>query len=178
MRVSVGETTETKLPERKSRLQSLTELALNKSDEEDTDLELDLDFDPTKPSLQATASAGYPFSVCWSREVRPILSGLDVSRLKDPAGPWVLESPFDASLTRLSTIIADPVRNGSGGLSTAGHYRDGLTTTSESKTEHLSAGLGISVGFPFLSGSVTANYDRSIAEDKNVRPHNHACKPV
>ncbi len=139
--------------------------------EGEDDLELDLGFDPTSPSLESTATAGHPFALPWSREVRAILAGLDSDRLKDPAGPWVLESPFDLRLAQLIAVIPDSIRDGTNGLSTAGHYRDGLSTTSESSKEHFSASLGVTIGYPFLNASVSAKYDRQVAEDKNVCLH-------
>ena len=136
--------------------------------EGEEDLELDLGFDPTCPSLESTAAAGHPFALPWSREVRAILAGLDSEHLKEPASPWVLESPFDLRLAQLIAVIPDSIRDGTNGLSTAGHYRDGLSTSSESSREHLSAALGVTVGYPFLNASASAKYDRQIAEDKNV----------
>ncbi|KAI9163801.1 hypothetical protein HJFPF1_05428 [Paramyrothecium foliicola] len=153
--------------EKKSKLQALTDEALEKARSEELDPDLDLNFSPTKPSLEGIASAGHPFSLIWSREVRSILASLDIQRLKDPAGPWMLDTPFDTRLVQLLTVIPDSIREGSGGLSTSGHYRDGLSTTSESSTEHLSAALGVTVGYPFLNASVSAKYDRKVSEDKN-----------
>ncbi|KAK4169842.1 hypothetical protein QBC43DRAFT_283407 [Cladorrhinum sp. PSN259] len=158
---------ETVTPQKKSTLQALTEAALKASHVHDDDLDFDLDYDPTAPSLEKTASAGHPFSLCWSREVRSILSGLDTSRLKDPTGPWVLNTPFDLQKASLSIVLADAVKDSSNGLSTTGHYRDGFSTTSESSYEHLSAALGITVGYPFLNASVSAKYDKQVTEDKN-----------
>ncbi len=143
--------------------------------EGEEEFELDLDFDPTSPSLESTATAGHSFALPWSREVRAILAGLDSEHLKEPAGPWVLESPFDLRLAQLVAVIPDSIRDGTNGLSTVGHYRDGLSTTSESSKEHLSAALGVTVGYPFLNASVSAKYDRQVSEDKNVCVHDQPC---
>lgn len=162
--------------QKKTTLQVLTDAALKKAQEEKQDFELDLDFDPTSPSLESTAAAGHPFSLSWSREARSILAGLDTGRLKDPAGPWVLDTPFDVNTARLSVVTPDSIRGGSNGLSMTGHYRDGLSTSSESSKEHLSAALGVTVGYPFLNASVSAKYDRQITEDKSVSASLQNCR--
>ncbi|KAH6876590.1 hypothetical protein B0T10DRAFT_566805 [Thelonectria olida] len=132
------------------------------SDDED----FDIGPDPTRPTLENAADAGHPFSICWSREVRSILAGLDSDRFKDLDGPWAIESPFDVSTLRLSAVIPDSP--GNGGISSSGCYRDGLSTSSEHGTEHLSAALGITVGYPFLNASVTGKYDGRVSEDRNA----------
>lgn len=128
----------------------------------------DDDFDPTRPRLENATKTGHPFSVSWSREVRAVLSGLDSERLKDADGPWVTESPFDLTDVRELRAAIIPDSTGGGGLSSTGQYRDGMSTMSESGTDHLSAGLGISVGYPFLKASVSGKYDKKVTEDKNV----------
>ncbi|KAK0642162.1 hypothetical protein B0T16DRAFT_462167 [Cercophora newfieldiana] len=124
-----------------------------------------IDFDPTRPSISVTAQAGHPFSVPWGRQVRCILAGLDSSRFKDAAGPWMAETPFDADKALLGVVIPDAL--GDGGLSTSGHYRDALSTSSSSNYDHLSASLGVEIGYPCLSASVTAKYNKTVTEDKN-----------
>jgi hypothetical protein len=135
------------------------------------DDESEIDFDPTRPRLEHATKAGHPFSIGWSREVRCILAGLDSTRLMNPGGPWVIESPFDMSQTRLCAIVPDSL--GDGGLSSSGHYRDGMSTTSTSGTDHLSASLGITVGYPFLNASVTGKYDKRVTENRNVSSSSH-----
>ncbi|KAK4205405.1 hypothetical protein QBC40DRAFT_320126 [Triangularia verruculosa] len=130
---------------------------------EDED-ELD-DFDPSQPSLESTAAAGHPFSVAWSHEVRAILAGLESRRLRDASGPWMLETPFSLEHVKLCAVIPDAL--GDGGLSSVGNFHDGFSTTISSSHEHLSASLGVTVGYPFLNASVSAKYDKTVKENKN-----------
>lgn len=125
--------------------------------------ELD-DLDPTKPSLVAMGDAGHAFSIPWSHngEVRALMAGFDSARMRELSGPWVLLSPFDLHGTKLSALIPDDT---SGGI---GSFRDGFSTTSGSSNEHLSAALGITVGYPFLNASVTGEYDKTVIQNETV----------
>ena len=117
--------------------------------------------DPTRPSLNAIASAGHAFSVPWSHDVRLLMTTLDSSLLIKPEGPWMTACPFDVSGMKLTTILQDTA-------GTSANFRDGLSTNSGSETEHLSAALGITVGYPFLNASVTGQYDRDTLETRSV----------
>lgn len=128
--------------------------------------ETDLGPDPTQPRLENAAKAGHPFSFGWSREVRAVMAGLDSARFMNREGPWVLDSPFEVQLARLSAVIPDTP--GHSGLSSIGWYRDGLSTSAGSSSEHLSASLGLTVGYPFLNANVTAKYDKAVSSDSNV----------
>ncbi|KAK3367763.1 hypothetical protein B0H63DRAFT_515541 [Podospora didyma] len=138
--------------------------------EEDFDInfqDFDIDDGPTRLSLAAIVKAGHPFSLPWSREVRALMTGLDsdAKRLKAPEGPWMTQSPFDLrNAQQLIAIVPDST--GSGGMASAGHYRDSLSTSSEVTSDHLSASLGITIRYPFLNASVSAKYDKSVPEDK------------
>ena len=118
--------------------------------------------DPTRPSLDTIADAGHAFSIPWSRNVRPLATTLDSLRIAHQEGPWLLSCPFDVSSLKLTTILHDTA---AGNVS----YRDGMSTSSGSSSEHLSAALGLTVGYPFLNASVTGQYDKDVMENENVR---------
>ncbi|KAK3389205.1 hypothetical protein B0H63DRAFT_445418 [Podospora didyma] len=123
--------------------------------------------DPSRPSLPAIANAGHPFSIPGGGEIRRILCGFESSCLTSPAGPWLdpSSSPFDlrpgTGTPQLNAILPDT----KGGNAS---FRDGFSTHTGSKTEHLSAELGVSVGVPFLAkATVTGKYDRTVIENQN-----------
>jgi hypothetical protein len=47
-------------------------------------------------------------------------------------------------------------------------YRESFTTSASDSNEHLSGSLGVSIGNDFLSGSVSAAYDKSVMKSKQV----------
>lgn len=118
---------------------------------------------PTLPSLQAQAEAGAPLALPWSREEKPLLTGFDSSKMTDSSdGPWIATaSPFSAQSIVTATIVPDV----SGGV---GVYREGFSTRSESSHEHLSASLGVTVGYSFLNANVTGEYDSTVDKKGNV----------
>ncbi|KAH6697369.1 hypothetical protein F5X68DRAFT_238771 [Plectosphaerella plurivora] len=127
--------------------------------------------DPTRPSLAAFADAGHPFSVPVSGDPRGILCGFDSSLMTSPKEPWLdsSTSPFDlgsratydiTEKNRLKIILPD-----TRGFSAS--YRDGFSTTAGSTDEHLSAEVGVTVGYPFLNASATGNYDRAVMSSEN-----------
>lgn len=120
--------------------------------------------DPTLPSLQAQTEAGVAVALPWSREEKPLLTGFDSTKMRDyPDGPWIpTVSPFSAQSIVTATMVPDP----SGGV---GVYREGFSTRSESSHEHLSASLGITVGYSFLNVNVTGEYDSTVDKTSNVR---------
>lgn len=124
--------------------------------------------DPTLPNLQAQTEAGAAIALPWSREEKPLLTGFDSSKMEDPSdGPWIATaSPFSAQSIVTATVVPDA----SGGI---GVYREGFSTRSQSSQEHLSASLGITVGYPFLNANVTGEYDSNVKETKNVSVCKH-----
>jgi hypothetical protein len=119
--------------------------------------------DPTLPSLQAQTEAGVAVALPWSREEKPLLTGFDSAKMRVyPDGPWIpTVSPFSAQSIVTATMVPDP----SGGV---GVYREGFSTRSESSHEHLSASLGITVGYSFLKANVTGAYDSTVDKTSNV----------
>ncbi|KAJ5887306.1 hypothetical protein N7504_011353 [Penicillium tannophilum] len=119
--------------------------------------------DPTLPNLQAQTEAGAAIALPWSREEKPLLTGFDSAKMRDYSdGPWIATaSPFSAQSIVTATIVPDA----SGGV---GVYREGFSTRMESSNEHLSASLGITVGYPFLNANVTGEYDSNVNETKNA----------
>ncbi|OOQ91472.1 hypothetical protein PEBR_00815 [Penicillium brasilianum] len=118
--------------------------------------------DPTLPNLQAQTEAGVAVALPWSREEKPLLTGFDSTKMRDyPDGPWIpTVSPFSAQSIVTATMVPDP----SGGV---GVYREGFSTRSESSHEHLSASLGITVGYSFLNANVTGEYDSTVDKTSN-----------
>jgi len=119
------------------------------------------DGDPTRPSLESMTSAGHAFALPWRCETISLLTGFDASRMKELGGPWMTQSPFEVSDLKMSTILCDT----KGGTAT---YRDGLSTSAGTYSEHISASLGLTIGYPFLNANVTAKYDRQVVEKKSV----------
>lgn len=118
--------------------------------------------DPTQPSLEGFSAGGHSFSIPWSHDVRVLLCGFQTSKMKKTAGPWVAShTAFDTSAIDMTSIIPDTQ-----GGSTS--YKDGLSTSSTTSYDHLSASLGITIGYPFLSGSVTGEYDKTVMDSRNV----------
>ena len=124
--------------------------------------EVENETDPFLPSLGNMTAAGHPFSIPWSTEVRPLMAGLDFSRLWNAEGPWTLACPFDLSHARLTTILSDTL----GGVDS---YKDNLSTMAGQSNEHLSAQLGVGVGPSFLRATVTGKYDKNVMTTKSVR---------
>jgi hypothetical protein len=118
-------------------------------------------FEFTTPSLSHLTDAGHAFQIPWDRQVRPILIGFDSADMQKLDGPWKLSSPFDLPGTMLSAVVPDT----SGGIAS---FRDGFSTQSGASTEHLSAGLGITVGYPFLNASVSGKYDKQMMQNSSV----------
>ena len=125
------------------------------------------DLDPTRPSLAAITEAGHAFSIPSTSEVRVLMSGFDSPRAKDFSGPWLMSSPFDVFKARLSAIIPDT-------RGCTGSFQDGFSSQTEINEEHLSAALGITIGYPFLNASVSAKYDKNVRGNKNVSPNTSA----
>jgi hypothetical protein len=114
------------------------------------------------PSLSNITEAGHAFCIPWDRQIRTVMSGFDSADMKKREGPWKTSCPFELYEAVLSTsIIADT----GGGIAT---FRDGFSTESGVSTEHLSAAIGITVGYPFLNASVSGKYDKTVMENENV----------
>jgi hypothetical protein len=131
--------------------------------------------DPTRPSLSAFAEAGHPFSVPASGEPHGILSGFESSRMTSPKEPWLhpSASPFDlgphASKKKPLKIILPDTRGG------GASFRDAFSTSASATDEHLSAEVGVTVGYPFLNSSVSGRYDRAVmARENSVRSSRNA----
>lgn len=118
--------------------------------------------DPTRPSLAAFVDAGHAFSVPWAGDARNLLTGFTSSSMLDDRGPWLPTCAFDTGKAKMTAVLSDL----QGGIAS---FRDGSSTHSGSSQEHLSAELGVSVGYPFLSASVSGKYDRDVLENENVR---------
>ncbi|KAK0629293.1 hypothetical protein B0T17DRAFT_615088 [Bombardia bombarda] len=121
--------------------------------------------DPSRPSLAAFADAGHPFSVPMTGDVQNMLVGFDSKRMALATGPWLEPSanPFDLRSRKgvqLKVVLPD-IQGGSAS------FRDGFSTHSGSSYDHLSAEVGVSVGYPFLSGSVSGKYDKTVMENEN-----------
>ncbi|KAF4341607.1 hypothetical protein FBEOM_4509 [Fusarium beomiforme] len=119
------------------------------------------DRDPTKPSLEALTAGRHPFSLPWGHGVRVLLGGFKADGISKKTGPWATTSAFDISNTELLAVVPDAK---GGSMS----YKDSMTTSSETSDDHLSASLGLTVGYPFLNASVTGEYDRNVMESRNV----------
>ncbi|VUC37254.1 unnamed protein product [Clonostachys rosea] len=117
--------------------------------------------DPTLPSLEGLSSGGHPFSIPWSHDVGVLLGGFKSSWVTRREGPWVGKGAFDTSGMQMTAIIPDTQ-----GGSTS--YKDAITTSTAVSNDHLSASLGITVGYPFLNASVTGEYDRTVLESHNA----------
>lgn len=117
--------------------------------------------DPTRPSLDSMTTAGHAFALPWRRETISLLTGFNSNRMKDAGGPWMSQSPFEMSDLKMATILSDT----KGGTAT---YRDGLSTSAGTCSEHISASLGLTIGYPFLNANVSAKYDRDVVEKKSV----------
>jgi hypothetical protein len=121
------------------------------------------EYEFTTPSLSNITDAGHAFSIPWDHQVRAVMAGFDSAGMKEKEGPWKLSSPFELSGSSLSAIVPDT----RGGIAS---FRDGFSTQSGASTEHLSAALGITVGYPFLNASVSGKYDKKVMMNNNVSP--------
>lgn len=117
--------------------------------------------DPTRPSLESFSSGGHPFSIPSGHDVRVPLCGFQTANMRQQKGPWVTMSAFEASGLALTAVILDT----KGGTMS---YKDGMTTSSTTSDDHLSASLGLTIGYPFLNASVTGQYDKDVIESHNV----------
>ncbi|KAF5696335.1 hypothetical protein FGLOB1_13608 [Fusarium globosum] len=119
------------------------------------------DRDPSKPSLEALTDGRHPFSLPWGHDVRVLLSGFKMEDMSKQKGPWTKTSAFEISGSEMLAVVPDTK---GGSMS----YKDGMTTNSETSDDHLSASLGLTVGYPFLNASVTGDYDRNVMESHNA----------
>ncbi|KAF5536436.1 hypothetical protein FPHYL_12968 [Fusarium phyllophilum] len=119
------------------------------------------DRDPSKPSLEALTDGCHPFSLPWGHDVRVLLGGFKVEDMSKQKGPWTKKSAFEISGSEMLAVVPDTK---GGSMS----YKDGMATNSETSDDHLSASLGLTVGYPFLNASVTGDYDRNVMESHNV----------
>jgi hypothetical protein len=122
--------------------------------------------DLTKPSLQGIADAGYAFAIPWTNQVRPILGGFESGLISSKNGPWPkstpFESPYDEKEGHDCTLMYES--NGSTGM-----YRDAFSSQDQSSTDHLSVSGSVSVGYPFLKGEASAEYDKTVNDTSNVK---------
>lgn len=123
--------------------------------------DLSLMYDPTRPSLDTRIAGGFAFSVPWCHDVKPFLSGFDSSRTTWAEGPWLLSSPFDEAGMHFDTIIFD--KN-----NFTASFRDGMSTNISSSADHLSVSAGVTIGYSFLSGSVSGKYDKHVVKNESV----------
>ena len=117
--------------------------------------------DPARPSLPAIIEAGHALSIPWAREVKTLMAGLDARCLLKKADPWKMSCPFDVTDFRTATLIPDT----GGGICS---YSEALSSKAASSTEHLSAALGLTVGYPFLNAGVSIQYDETVTKNDKV----------
>ncbi|EPS38300.1 hypothetical protein H072_8002 [Dactylellina haptotyla CBS 200.50] len=119
------------------------------------------DFDPTVPYLERYTVYAHPLSIPWSREARMPLTCFNSARMLWQKGPWVASCPFDTESLQLVAVLPD-------GQGRIGSYVESVSTSSNTVNDHLSASVGITIGYPFLNAGVEVDYDRSVLENKNV----------
>ncbi|KAF3904716.1 hypothetical protein ABW20_dc0100151 [Dactylellina cionopaga] len=118
------------------------------------------DFDPTQPYLERYTVDAHPLSIPWTREFRPPLACFNSSRMLSQQGPWVPSCPFEATSLQMVYVKLD-------GQGRIGSYVESISTNSSTMVDHLSASVGITVGYPFLNAGVEVDYDKSVMENKN-----------
>ncbi|KAJ9613427.1 hypothetical protein H2200_003369 [Cladophialophora chaetospira] len=119
-----------------------------------------LDFDPTRSSLALQAAAGAPLHIPWSSSPIRLGTGFDSAAIGSSEGPWKSSYPFSVPphVPQLLCEIDESIAS----------YKDGLSASAGSTSEHLSASLAVTVGCDFLSASVTGDYDKAVLENRNA----------
>lgn len=116
--------------------------------------------EPLRPNLEEITRDGRPFALPWSCEVRELMGCFESQEMKSSQGPWRTSHPFDPPGV-MKVVMPEIV----GGTAS---FRSGLSTRSEASTEHLSAAVGITIGYPFLNAGVHVDYDRTVIEHSTV----------
>jgi hypothetical protein len=61
-----------------------------------------------------------------------------------------------------------PDLSSSAKMASSGQYHESLTSSLAQNDEHLGASLGVTAGYPFLSGNVIVDYDTKAMSSKDV----------
>ena len=118
------------------------------------------DADPSRASIQNVVRSSLPLILPCPPQLVRIGSGFDSNSIGRDGNPWrqtVFERANDKS--NMATVEL-------GGNQSS--YRESFTFSSHQTSDHFSGSLGVSIGNDFLSGSVSASYDKTVAESKEV----------
>lgn len=123
---------------------------------------------PSSATLKHQADLKQPLILPWHPQKTIAPGTLFHSRLcESEEGPWSQQSPFksDSLAETPFEFVADD-----GGV---GSFRSATSSVSGSSSEHLSVSMGVTVGAPFLSASVTGSYDREVQKNTDVSSRSH-----
>lgn len=153
--------------QQQARLQAMTSLSVQKIDPRLITAAEEAEYlrypnGPDGNEIARQAQQGLPLTLPWGR--KPIRLGTSFhSRLQSTQNPWSDETPF--ALSDMYTIPKELHAE----YGTTSTFKK-IETTKESETgDHLSLGLGIGVGLPFVASvNVKGTYDQNVKENKDV----------
>lgn len=116
---------------------------------------------PFRASLSRQAAGGTQLDLPWSAQYIAPGTAFKSALIKAPEGPFLKPSPFDSkSLEEAAYVFQKNDLQGS--------FMEATSTSSGFNSEHLSVGLGITVGCSFLNASVSGRYDKSLLQNSDV----------
>ncbi|KAJ9637673.1 hypothetical protein H2199_007163 [Coniosporium tulheliwenetii] len=116
---------------------------------------------PFRASLSRQAAGGTQLDLPWSAQYIAPGTAFKSALIKAPEGPFLKPSPFDSkSLEEAAYVFQKNDLQGS--------FMEATSTSSGFNSEHLSVGLGITVGCSFLNASVSGRYDKSLLQNSDA----------
>ena len=118
--------------------------------------------DLTRLTFTSLASSNQPLLLPWMHTyIRPC-TGFDSRYIASPRGPWIDRSPFDDQ--DISSLKLEYTKKDNAKAS----YKEAVSSSHATSSEHYSGSLGITVGCPFLKANVTGTYDRMVMKSADV----------
>ncbi|KAL2015525.1 hypothetical protein VTK56DRAFT_5342 [Thermocarpiscus australiensis] len=115
---------------------------------------------PFLPSISRLASLRRAIVLPWGSQPIGLGTPFSSKRSTSPDGPFLSRPAFDRAQLAQASMRYEASPN-------AGTYEEHTTTLNSHSSEHLSAGIGVSIGGSFLGGSVTGEYDKAVLENNN-----------
>ena len=113
--------------------------------------------DPSLPSIYQQAANNMEITMPWSSEKVVLGTGYLLSQ--NNGGPMQKESAFTRASYRFEMMLED---------GSSASYKETSSSSACSSAEHLSVGMGASVGGSWLGASVSGTYDKAALENSDV----------
>lgn len=120
------------------------------------------------PDLSLTSVSGMssnqmPMSLPWHPSGTIKIGALFHSDRANKENPWTEETLFEQSSL---DIISAQYHSDEGALAS---FRSSVSSRSGQHEDHLSIGMGVSIGCPILGGGASGQYDKHLVNNKSVR---------